>query len=284
MDDLNPNSTPEAQGSATPETAPDLGATGTVQSSGEASGQGAPAEETFTKVDPRTLPPQLRSTYDNMLRDYKEKTTKLSETVKAESAKAAEAFRQKAEYYDQIAGQEEFVKRWNEYVQQTQGMTQAQADGNPELAAMKAQLQEVNQKIQLSEMTQVTEAFAEAVDEKGQKLHSDFDKLNELNLGRLVDGNEAEDFSLLRACIELSPGNTPQEKLANGYKSAKAVYSAIYEEGRKAGLGRVQQKQLNGSNPPTGSSGDALQITERKPKSAKEALEMAKRGMMVSRE
>jgi hypothetical protein len=266
------------------ETTPDAQANGTVQPSGDATGQGAPAEETFTKVDPRTLPPQLRAAYDNMLRDYKEKTTKLSETVKAESAKAAEAYKQKAEFYDQIAGQEDFVKRWNEYVQQAQGMTQAQQDANPELSAMKNQLQEMSQKMQLTEMSQVTEAFAEAVDEKGQKMHADFDRLNELNLGKLVDGDDAEDFSLLRACIELSPGNTPQEKLANGYKSAKAVYNAIYEEGRKAGLGRIQQKQLNGSNPPTGSGGDGLQITDKKPKSAREALDLAKRGMMVSRE
>lgn len=283
MDDLT-NSTPQADSAATSAMAPDTSVTGTVQTSGDANGQGAPAEETFTKVDPRSLPGPLRAAYDNMLRDYKEKTTKLSETIKSETARAAEAYRQKAEFYDQISGQDEFVKQWNEYVQRSQALGPERAEGDPVLAEMKSQLQEMKQQLQVTELTQVTEAFAGAVNEKGEKIHPDFDRLNEIDLGKLQDSGREENYSLLRACIELSPGNTPHEKLANGYKSAKQVFDSIYDAGRKAGLGRVQQKFLNGSNPPSGTGGDGLQITEKKPKSAREALEMAKRGMMVSRD
>lgn len=289
MDDLNIAGNSENEVAGTPSMEPAESSNGTSNATGEAS-QSATGQESFIPqgLDLKTLPPHVRAHIEkinaDMVRGFTEKTTKLSETIKSESAKAAEAYRQKAEFYDQFSNQPEFVEKWNEYVKQAQGMTPAQQDADPVLTEMKSQLQEMQQKIQLSEMTQVTEAFAEAVDEKGAKLHADFDKLNELNLGKLVDGEQAEDFSLLRACIELSPGNTPQDKLANGYKSAKAIYSAIFEEGRKAGLGRVQQKQMNGSNPPSGSGGDSLQITDRKPKSAREAMEMAKRGVMVSRD
>lgn len=276
------NSTSTTDTSATMTMSPPESGTETVQTNGDANGQGAPVEEGFTRVDPRTLPPQLRSAYDNMLRDYKEKTTKLSETVKSEAAKATEAYRQKAELYDQIASQEPFVQKWNEYVQQVQNETgKPPQEGDPVLTQMKQQLQEMNQKIQLSEMAQVTEAFAEAVDEKGQPLHPQFDELNSIVIGKVGNG---EEFSLLRAAIELAPGKSPQEKLANGYKEAKAMYDRIFEAGKKAGMGRLERKVLNGTNPPSNSAGDVLSVTDKKPKNAREALEMARKGQMVSRE
>jgi hypothetical protein len=255
--------------------------TGTVPPNGEANDGVAPAgEETFTKVDPKTLPPQLRQSYENMLRDYKEKTTKISETIKSESSKEAVAYRQQAEAYDQIAQQEEFVRQWNEYVQKSQNQTKEEP-GDPKLSQLEAKFQEINQKLQLSEMSQITEAFADAVNEKGVKLHPEFDELNSLSIGQVQDG---EDFSLLRACVELAQGSNPQEKLANGYKSAKAAYNAIFESGKKAGMGRVQAKVMNGSQPPTNSGGDILSVTDKKPKSAKEALDMARKGLVVSRD
>jgi len=283
MSDLE-NSTPETGATATAEMPPVSG-TGTVQANGEATGVAPAGEETFTKVDPNKLPPQLRESYNNMLRDYKEKTQRISETTKSEVEKAVQAYRDKAAQYDQIATQEEFVKQWNEYVQKTQAQTgQAPQEGDPVLSQMKAQLQEMNQKIQLSEMAQITEAFAEAENEKGEKINQAFDALNNISIGKLQIGNETEDFSLLRACIELDSSKTPQEKLANGYKMAKAVYDQIFESGKKAGMGRLQTKVNNGSLPPTNSSSEGLSMTERKPKNAREALEMAKRGQMVSRD
>jgi hypothetical protein len=288
MEDLNAgNPADSGNGNPTPDPSASLGGTGTP--SGEAS-QSATGKESFIPqgVDINTLPPQVRAQIEkinsDMVRGFTEKTTKLSETIKAESAKSAEAYRQKAEFYDQIATQDEFVKQWNDYVQKMQAAGTPAQTGDPVLIEMKQKLDEVNQKIQLTEMAQVTDAFAEAVDEKGAKLHPEFDQLNGFSIGQLRDGESAEDFSLLRGCIELAPGNSPQEKLANGYKAAKAVYDSIYEAGRKAGMGRLAQKAQNGSLPPSHSNGGEIQITNQKPKSAREALEMAKRGMMVSRD
>ena len=284
MDDLT-NSTPDSGTMATDNNSTHQTVEGTVQTNGDAGGQGAPIEETFTRVDVNSLPPQLRESYNNMLRDYKEKTTGIAETIKSEVAKATEALRSKADYYDSIVSQESFVKQWNDYVakvNQAESVQPGSSQTNPELIQLKAQVQQVSQKLQEAELSQVTDAFADAVNEKGEKINADFDKLNSISIGQIQNGDETEDFSLLRACVELSPGNSPQEKLANGYKMAKQQYDAIFEEGRKAGMGRIQSKVSNGTQPPT-NVGGALSITEKKPRSAREALEMAKKGIMVSR-
>ena len=275
MDDLT-NPTPTNGASATPDTVP-ASTTGTVQPGGEANGQGAPAEESFTKLDPNTLPPQLKAAYDNMLRDYKDKTGKLSETAKQEAARMTESFKQKAELYDQLAGQEEFVKMWNDHVAKT-GQPPTPDPADP-VAQLSTKLQQMEQKIAESELIQVTDSFADAVNDKGEKLHPDFDKLNSLVLGKTQKGQEV---TFLRAFTELSTGKTHQERLANGYKAAKAFHDQIFEEGRKAGLGRTQAKLMNGSNPPTNINGN-FSTTEKRPKSAHEALEMAKKGIAVSR-
>lgn len=280
------NGNPTATVDGNPITEPSSSHEGTVTPNGEAR-QSATAQDSFIPegVDLNTLPPNVRAMVDkinrDMVRGFTEKTTKISETTKAEIAKATEAYRQKAESYDQIAQQESFVKQWNEYVQKAN--SDPAANGDP-VEQLKTQLQEMNQKIQLSEMAQVTNAFADAVDEKGQKLHSDFDQLNSITIGKLGNGPESEDFSLLRACIELAPGSNPKEKLANGYKMSKEVYQGIFEAGKKAGMGRLQSKVQNSTFPPSNSAGELLSVTEKRPKTAREALDMAKKGQVVSRD
>lgn len=262
---------------------PGAGQTGTDTNEGQAQG-GAP-DDIFKGIDPRSLPPQAKAAYDSMLKDYRDKTGRLSETIKSESAKAAEAYKSKAELYEQIAGQEEFVKRWNDYVKEKEATTgKPPQEGDPALQELKEQFQQMNQKLQQAELSKVTDAFADAMDEKGNKIHSDFDALNGFMIGKLQNGKSAEEYSLLRASIELAPGRTPQEKLANGYKSAKALHDSIFEAGRKAGMGRQQAKLMNGSLPPTNSGSDALSVTEKKPKNAHEAMQMARKGIIVSRD
>jgi hypothetical protein len=246
----------------------------TVQSGGDAAGQSAPTDEGFGKIDPKTLPPELRKAYDSMLTDYKQKTTKVSETVKAEVAKATEAFKAKADFYDQLAGQESFVKQWNEYVKTANGQQNAQPD-NPVMA----ELQEIKAKIQEREVAEVINAFSEAVDEKGAKMHPDFDKLNGVIVGK---NDQVGEYSLLRACIELSPGNSPDEKLAAGYKTAKQLFDQIFEDGKKAGMGQMRMKVQRSTEPPSGSSVNT-NVTDKKPKNAHEAFEMARQGIAVQR-
>lgn len=264
-------------------TGPAANSNWTGANGGQANGQAAPTDELFKGINPNQLPPEIKAHYDGMLRDYREKTARLSEMTKSEVAKATEAYKSKAEYYDQILGQEEFVKQWNDYVQKANGTAAEPTNaGDPKLTQLEATVREMHEKLQAAELQKVTDAFAEAVNEKGEKLNADFDRLNNLHLGQLVEGDSKEDFSLLRACIELSPGKTPQEKLAAGYQSAKKFYDSIFEEGRKAGLGRNQSKVMNGSLPPTNLNGN-LSTTDKRPKNAGEAIEMARKGIVVSR-
>lgn len=267
-------------------TEPTAQVNGTSATNGQEQTGGSP-EEIFKGIDPNRLPPEAKAAYNSMLKDYREKTARLSETIKTEAQKATEAYRSKAELYDSIATQEEFVKQWNEYVQkanQAPQSQQSQQGSDPVLSQMEAKLNEMNQKIQMNELSQVTNAFAEAVDEKGQPLHPDFDQLNSIQIGTAKNGGQAEEFSLLRACVELADGKNPQDKLANGYKAAKALRDQIFEEGKKAGMGRLQAKALNGTNPPSTATGEVLSVTDKKPKNAHEALALARRGLVVSRD
>jgi hypothetical protein len=262
----------------------------TTASNGQANGATAPggapdSADIFKGIDPAKLPPELKQSYNQMLSDYRDKTTRLKETIKAEAEKATQAYREKASMYDQIAAQEPFVKRWNEYVEETKRQTgQPPQEGDPNIMALKSQLEEVTNKIQQRELSELTSAFSEATNEKGERLHPEFDALNEITLGAMDNNGHPDEYSLLRGCLELAPGNSPQERLANGYKTAKAVYDKIFEAGKKAGLGRVNQKIQNGSIPPTNSGGDILQTTDKKPRNAREAMEMARRGVVVSRD
>jgi hypothetical protein len=277
MPDLE-NSTPGNGNAATPSTTEPAPGTGTVQPNGEAgNGQGAPGSESFTRIDPSTLPPELRHAYDNMLRDYKEGTTKLSERIKSETTKAVEAYKQKAESYDQLAAQEEFVKMWNEHVQKAN--TSQTQNKNPETAQLEKKLQEMEVKIHQREASEILEAFENAVDEKGEKLHPHFSRFNEMAVG---NHPELGEYSLLRAAVELAPGKDHQEKLANGYKAVEALYNSVFEEGKKAGMGRVQEKLKNGTHPP--SSVNAASTAPRRPKDALEALQFARQGLAVSKD
>lgn len=249
----------------------------TVQDGGQDQGGSPTEEDLFKGVDPNKLPPEVRGHYDSMLKDYREKTAKLSETRKAEVQKEVEAYRQKAELYDSISAQEDFVKQWNEYVQGTTAETLESQD--PALSKLEKEVKEMKQKEAIREMEKLTDAFADAVDDKGEKVNKNFDALNEITIGKAGDS----EYSLLRACIDLSTGKTPEEKLVNGYKAANEIHDKIFEAGRKAGLGRVQSKVQNGTQPPSNSGGADMSVTEKRPKNAAEALAMARRGQVVSR-
>ena len=268
-DNLTPNTTPQAGGEANPVTEPNPTEKGTVQPNSEANGQGASIEEGFTKVNPETLPPQLKEAYNNMLRDYKEKTTKLSDRVKSETEKAIASYKQKADFYDAFTQNEELVKYYNDYV------NKANNPNNNQVNPLEEKVKNIETELQIEKTAKFIDAFADAKDEKGNLLHPDFDKYESISLGK---HQKAGDYNLLRATVELASGATPQERLENGYKTAKAVYDSIFEEGRKAGMGRVQQKVKNGSLPP--SSSPANGTAPHKPKNALEALEFARKGLV----
>lgn len=254
----------------------------TAQPAGQVAGQSAPGEEIFKGMDPTKLPPELRTHYDNMLRDYRDKTGKLSENIKTQVTKATEQYRKDAELFRQLSGQDEFVKQWNDYVQKAttqQQQSQAVQGLPPEVQERLQKVDMLAQKVERADALESINAFADAVDDKGAKLHPDFDKYAEVTLGTHAQAGE---YSLLRASMELATGNSIQEKMENGYKLAKATYDRIFEEGKKAGMGRLQTKAKSGSFAP--SSVNAGNMAPRQAKDAVEALKFARQGLEVYRE
>lgn len=257
------------------------------QPNGEAgSGQSATGSESFIPqgVDLKSLPPALRAHIEkmnsDMVRGFTEKTTKLAQTIKTETEKAVEAYRQKAEFYDQFVNHPDLVKQYNDYVARLQQQATAQQEKTGAVDEKVIQeIQQIKTELQTAKVLEHVNAFADAKDGKGALLHPDFEKLSNFKIGT---HSKAGDYDLLRASVELAPGKTPQEKLENGYKAAKATYDAIFEEGRKAGMGRIQQKLKNGSLPPSTST--AASIAPRRPKNAMEALEFARQGLEVARD
>lgn len=279
--DLVETPNPKVDSAANPAPSEPAPTPGTSQPSSDATGQGASAEETFTQVNPNTLPPQLRESYNNMLRDYKAKTTGIADRVKTETEKATQEYRDKADWYDKILGQEEFVKQWNTYVDRINQETAAR-ENDPQ-AVMQKELAQLKAQVQESTTLEAINTFANAKNEKGELAHPDFDKLNSISVGEFDTGNgKRAQMSMLNVAIRMAEGDTPQERIANGYKSANAVYNAIYEEGKKAGLGRMQTKALSSSEPPTISQPGSL--APHRAKNALEALEFARQGLAVPKD
>lgn len=256
---------------------------GTTQPSGEA-GQGATGSENFLPqgVDINTLPPAVRAELDRinkeMVRGFTAKTQELAEQRK--KYEGYDTYKQKADLYEQIASQEEFVRQWNEYVKKVGGQGQAgQGDPNDPNVKLQAEVQEIKTELERAKAGEIVEAFSSAKDEKtGELLHPDFEALHSVVIG----GNEkVGEYSLLRAAVDLAPGATQQERLANGYKAAKAVRDAILEEGRKQGMGKMLARARNSSEAPTLSTEKGVFTGDPKNLSAREARELAEKRVVV---
>lgn len=286
MDNQISTASPENGSEAAPETGTSPVVNGNGQTNGEANGQSATGSESFVpkNVDLNNLPPQVRAYVEEvnkqMVRGFTEKTTGLSEKVKSETTKAIEAYRQKADWYDAATKDEKLVSMINDYVQKLQTAPDpTKASIPPELQQRLEKVDQIEMRLKTAETLEVINAFADAKDDKGNPIHPDFDKFSGLKIGTHA---KAGDYDLLRASIELAPGNTPQEKMENGYKAAKATYDSIFEEGKKAGMGRIQQKARNGNFSPS-SVGNASGTAPRQPKNALEALEFARQGLAPNR-
>lgn len=259
-------------------TGPAATGTGTAVPGGQANG-GAPTEDLFKGIDPNQLPPEAKKHYDSMLRDYREKTAKLSEERK--KYEAYEAYKQKAELYDQFSSREDFVKTWNEYVQKMNSQDKTGVV-DPKIQELEQKLNAIEAQAKQAEMSETIEAFASAAGEDGTPLHPEFDRYNSMMLGEVPgpDG-KPRSLSLLNAAIELAPGNTPLEKLENGYKKVAELHDQIFQAGQKSGMGKMLAKVRNGTDAPTISTDKSVFAGNSKDLSAREARELAQKGVKV---
>lgn len=279
MPDLTQSVSPTTAPAASPSAGPAATTNGTTQPTGEAR-HGATESENFVPqgTDLNTMPPAARAELERinkeMVRGWTAKTQKLADEHK--KYEGYDTYRQKAERLEQLQANQDFVRLWNEHVQKTGS---AQRAGDPaNTSKLEQKLQEIETKMQQSEIEGMVKTFREMKDDKGEPMHPDFESLNTIGLGKTSQG---DDYSLLRACVELSQGNSDQEKLANGYKAAKAIRDQIYEEGRKSGMGKMLARVRNSTNEPTLSTDKTSFNGEAKKLSAREARELAEKGVRV---
>lgn len=276
---------------------------GTVPSANsEASGTSAPVQETFTNLDPNTLPKELRSTYDNMLRDYKTKTMSLAEERKRYSD--YDNVKERAEAYDQLTKDEKFLRYWQqaespaqdetdnqELVELQQLWQEAQVDpakaiefhrkvAQLEMKPIAEKAQAAEQKHQLNEAREVVTNFANAVDEKtGARLRPDYD---ELESSGLID-------YFYNQLHEKHPNLTPAQwpkALDAVYNAAKKVRDGFYQKGYEAALNRANAKIANSTERPSVAATtdqENLTFDQAKKLTAAEAVALARKGKTVSR-
>lgn len=296
---------------ATPATGPAPSATGTVPNGSEAGpGQSAPTEESFTNVDPNSLPPELRSKYDNMLRDYKSKTQQIADERRAIDGKLKKA--DVLEQLEQHPKYPELVRFWNGLTNKEQQAVVDQQNGEqngqarPErptaqewdaaridpslmpdliqreiqaerhdLQGRHAELQReqaaVKQSMLQRDAREILDAYADAKDEKGEKLHPDFDELAEKGLiPMFLDKMDAQDKRDMSKAVSVA------------YQKAKEVADHFYSKGKNSALGTIQQKATQSTEPPSITAGETYNGTDPKKISVKEAILLGKKGVRVT--
>lgn len=276
--------------------------------SGQASTQpdpNAPApEETFTDVDPSKLDPQNREAYNNMLRDYKKKTTTL-----AEQRKQFEDAQKKAAVYDEISGDPAFVKYWNSLAQGQTPDTYQAPPPPPEppleqtitdeeyldalsskdkfLAFQKkvamstnkelqAKLQEYETGLKTTQSTlRASKADQFVRDFKARPEYKDFDK---------YDGTDFRFITYQIAAQKPSPKMSEREwdkMLKGAYSNADRAYKKIWREGYEAAQQNKNQQLSESSEPPTPSTGPVYEGGDPRGITPEQAVALGKRGIRV---
>lgn len=260
-------------------------------------GQGATAEENFTSIDPKTLPPELQAIHKSLLGDYTKKTMAIAEERKL-LAKASD----KAKAYDELTNNTRFKETWAEMDRREKTQFKEQkAEAEKRLGEkisdeefMKAfnskdeflsllekvvedkrakdqkKIIELEQKVGTSEAANIIDSIALEVGKDGKPVRPDFYSLDE---DQLITG-------YLRLNVTENPADF-QSRVTEAYDWAKSVSHKYYEKGKADGLKIVQTKVQNSTEPPTISSKNAYTGTDPKKLDASEAVALARKGIRV---
>src|SRR4029077_4405472 len=262
--------------------APEQGATGGTPQ--------AASPESFTDVDPQTLPPELQGRYKSMLADYTRKTQAIAEIRKkadyydqlARDQRVVEfvqglSKRQKAEFKEQKAevekklgekiSDEEFAKGFqskDDFLSLIERVVQERSVKDQK------KIEQLEQKVTVADAGDVVESFATQVDPMtGAPVRPDFYALDE---DQLITGyltiNQPEEAS------EMAYLN----KLNEAYTWPKAVTQKYYEKGRTDALKRIEQKAAGPTEPRTSAAKGAYTGPDPKKLSVREAMDLAKKG------
>jgi len=264
--------------------------------SGQAnSGQSAPAEESFSSVDPKTLSPEMQAIYKSLQSDYSKKTQSIADV------------RKKAEAYDQVSRDQRFVDYWRGLnqpqkanfkeqkaeVEKTLGQKITDEEFQKsfeskdaylsmqekiaQLAFEKSQqrIQELENKLTVKEANDVISAFRDESGKDGKPVRPDFDSLEE-------DG-------LITGYLRVNPpeGKSQSDylsRLNEAYTWSKQISQKHYERGRSEALKIIQAKAAASSEPPTGSAKGAYTGPDPRKLTVREAMDLAKKGIRVPRD
>lgn len=243
---------------------------GSTQAQGpQATGQGE-AAESFTNIDPKTLTPELRTVYDNMYRGFQEKNRGM-----AEVRKQASEYKEKADIYDELSRDDQFVSYWNNPKAQKQPAATPEAesvDNDPEteVRTLKNQVSDLQKSQQRNDTDRFIDSYAMETDKDGNLLRPEFRKLT--------------DNGLVPMFFAQDPSKTQKDrkiKLAKAYTRAVDFVNGIREEGRKAVLPEIQSKANQTVEEPSVATGASYSGPDPKKLTTREAFEMSKRGQFV---
>lgn len=257
--------------------------------------QGAPAQDSFTDIDPETLPPELQAKYKSMLADYTKKTMGVAELRKkadtydqlARDKRVVEfvnglSKQQKADFKDQKAVEEkrlgekitdeEFAKGF-----QTKDdfLTLMERVVNEATGKSQKEINELKNYKSVNEAQNIVDQFATAQDKEGNPLRPDFAKLEE---DQLISG-----FLSINPPEDHSQGSYTR-RLDEAYAWAKNLSQKYYEAGKAEALKIVQAKAATSTNPPTQAVKGAYTGPDPKKLTTREAMDLAKKGIRVPRD
>ncbi len=267
----DPGAVEPAATGTTPETTTGTGETQSGQAT-DVQAQGAPAEESFTDVDPKTLPPELQAVYRKMQAGFTKKMQGASEAQK----KAAE--------YDQLMGDQRFTNYWKALAAEGQNQTKepepliteqeyAEALSSPQgmeklmQKVVQQAVQPLQDKVRVAEASEVLQEFAAAGHE---------------------DLYELQEDQLISIQLELDPPRNRDDyraKVEQAYTRAKELTQKYFQKGYQKAtaekMGVIQDKVNASSTPPTLNPGKTYEGPDPKTLSAGDAFRLAKKGVRV---
>jgi hypothetical protein len=257
--------------------------------------QSAPTEESFSSIDPTTLPPELQSIYKSLQADYTKKTQGVADT------------RKKADAYDQISRDQRFVDYWQglnrtqkaEFKEQKAEVEKRLGEKITDDEFQKAftdkdaylslhekmirdvleksqqKIQELEQKLSVKDAQDIVSSFATEIGKDGKPVRPDFDSLDE---DRLITGY-----------LNVNPPESQSEqayvnRLNEAYGWAKAISQKYYDKGRSEALQIIQKKAATSTEPPTSGAKGIYSGPDPKKLTVREAMELAKKGQRVPRD
>jgi hypothetical protein len=259
---------------------------GQVDVSADAEAQGTPAEDTFSSIDPKSLPPELKSLHKQMQADYTRKMQNAAE------------LRKKAEAYEKLIAEKQTVDPLTK--EQTERKEQLEDELGFEIsddefnkafeskegflkflqksvvafnADSQKKISQLEKTQQVNRAKEIIDEFAEEVDPStGEKLRGDFD--------------EMDSHGFITYQLRLNPPKSEAEfqtRVAEAYDNAKRVYNDIFEKGRKAALAGIQKKAASSMEIPTQSPQNAYTGGDPRKISVSEAVALARKGIKVPR-